>query len=226
MLQIEVSTHYDAAECQWVDDYKIPTPRPYRGLDTVLAKAQELEVQPKVAVMSRLRFLVDRKIELGKKVWGCERQAERLGTGPNRLFWPSDIRRALREAQLIEKYNDLANELKRVEAEIESLQGFINGRDTKKSNAITEDQKHDAHRKDVRLVLAAAGIEVARNNMLKCPFHDDRSESASIAKGVLVCFAGCQPGEESQKTYWDAVALYRRLFGADYYSAIRGVLAL
>ena len=223
---IRVETVYDPVECVMVSMYHIEE-KPIRGLDKLLAKAKEMYVSPKAAVISRLRFLTGRKAELDRKIWGCEQQAIRLGCGPNNLSTPADFRRYVKEHELMDKYKAIQFEIRQINVEVESLSGYINGRNTNRNiNGVTDDQKHEAHHRDARLVLEAVGISVSKNGMLKCPFHDDKSESASVAKGVLVCFAGCSPGEESSKKYWDAVALYRRLFECDYFAAVRGVLAL
>lgn len=221
---IRMETVYDPVECVMVPIYHIEE-KPVRGLEKILAKAKEMYVSPRVAVTSRISFLADRKAELARKIWGCEQQAMRLGCGPNNLSTVEDFRRLVKETALMEKYRAMQLEYRQIETETESLTGYLNGRKTNK-DSITEDQKHEAHRRDARLVLEAADIKVSKNGMLKCPFHNDKSESASVAKGVLVCFAGCTPGDESTKQYWDAVALYRRLFECDYFAAVRGVLAL
>lgn len=225
LVERQVSTHLDIMTGEWVEMFIESRPAPYRGLETVLAKARELGLDPREAVQSRLRFLADRKDELERKEWGCYRQAERLGCGPMNFTRTRDVGRVLREYPLIEKFEAISGELRRISVEVQSLTDYLRG---EKINplTITEDQKHTAHRADVRKVLELAGIQVGRTGMLKCPFHDDRAESASIGRGVLFCFAGCTPGEESTKRYWDAVALYRRLFGEDYFSAVRAVLAL
>lgn len=223
---VKVGTTYDTVKCMLVPAYHVQAELPVRGLDKILAKAKEMYVNPRSAVTSRLSFLTDRKAELERKIWGCEQQAERLGCGPNNFSTIEDFRRYVKEIALMEKYRPMQIEHRQVKAEMDSLNGYLNGRVRSEMPSITEDQKHEAHRRDARLVLEAADIQVSKNGMLKCPFHTDKSESASVAKGVLVCFAGCSPGEESTKRYWDAVALYRRLFECDYFAAVRGVLAL
>lgn len=95
----------------------------------------------------------------------------------------------------------------------------------KRSNYVTDDMKEEAHSVDVEIVLEAAGIHVNRNKTLKCPFHNDTSESASIKRGVLVCFAGCVPEWGNSKGF-DAVACYRKLFEVSYFEAVRQVCLL
>lgn len=227
MDRYTVSIQYDIDSCEFVENvvYTSFPPATYRGRESVLSKAAEFEISPREAVQSRLRYLIARRGDLERKEWGCHRQAERLGCGPMDFTRASDVRRALHEYPLIERFAAISGELCRIAIEIESLTGYLRG-EKQSPHTVTEDQKGRAHRADVRKVLEAADIKVRGNGMLKCPFHKDRDESASIAKGVLVCFAGCTPGEESTKRYWDAVALYRRLFEVDYFTAVRGVLAL
>ena len=157
---------YDIIDCQFYTEYEVTLPRPSKGLKRILEVAEQLGVDPREAVTSRLRYL-----------------------------------------QTIE-YS---------EEEAKQLLNYLNGKSVS-SNYVTEDMKEYAHTLDVSVVLDYADIKYNRNGMLKCPFHDDRSESASIRKGVLICFAGCRP-TNSNKECFDAVALYRQLFDAGYYDA-------
>ena len=88
-----------------------------------------------------------------------------------------------------------------------------------------EELKDEAHNTDVRLVLDYAGVPYKPSGLLRCPFHEDKNESASVAKGVLVCFAGCKPMNSSRK-FFDAVAVYRELFDVSYRDAVKEVAGL
>jgi len=108
--------------------------------------------------------------------------------------------------------------------EAQQLLNWMNG--TSSSGAVAFDELKDvAHNVDVRVVLDYAGISYKSSGLLRCPFHEDKNESASVAKSVLVCFAGCKP-MSSNRNFFDAVAVYRELFNVSYKEAVQEVANL
>ncbi|MDY0300270.1 MAG: hypothetical protein RBQ99_01660 [Trichlorobacter sp.] len=173
------------------------------------------------AFSARMRFLHAEKRNLGRKLWILEKRIAGCGCGPNFLITASDIRRRLREGVLMADWEVINMAIKRLNREIASIEAFFSKKPANKKALDIEGAKQVP----IEDVLVAFGHKVSPNGMLKCPFHKDRSESASVKKGVLVCFAGCTP-RKSQAKAWDSIALYQELAGCDFPTAVRGVLAL
>jgi len=108
------------------------------------------------------------------------------------------------------------------EEEAKQLLRWLNSGDKSSGFSDFEDLKDTAHTTDVRVVLDYADIKYKPSGLLKCPFHNDENDSASVAKGVLVCFAGCKP-KNSNRNFFDAVAVYRELFNVGYKEAVQEI---
>ena len=62
------------------------------------------------------------------------------------------------------------------------------------------------------------GVEVQRNGMCRCPFHDDRHPSMKLNKDYFYCF-GCG-------AHGDVIEFTARLFGLGSYEAAKKLVIL
>lgn len=188
-----------------------------KGLAATLAKAAEFGTDPALAVKARLRFIAERIAELERKLWGCERTAERLGTGPNPLRSVTDFRRRVQESALLDKFGTLQKERNSLQYEQESLKGFF--QPTLPNSRLTESQIEAASNYPIDQL-----FDGVKGNMVCCPFHADKSPSASIKNNRLTCFAGCRP-KNGDKASWGPISLLMERDGLRFPAAVRRLAA-
>lgn len=93
---------------------------------------------------------------------------------------------------------------------IDKIVADINRRKPKTAvtnSKITEDMIQRARDYDIALLFPES-----KNGMVRCCFHDDNKPSASIKKGVLVCFS-C--GKKA-----DVISVYQQQTGASFNDAV------
>ncbi|WP_265555488.1 CHC2 zinc finger domain-containing protein [Trichlorobacter lovleyi] len=190
-----------------------------RGFQQLLERAKEMDVPLKAAAQARRGFVADRIYRLEQLLWGCEREAERLGMNPNFLHNQGEIRRFMKQITLLQKFEKLFREHRNLSSELEEIDDYLAGKEKKESTLIPDHQierADNAGRDVLKQILEDAGFQVFGNWTLRCPFHDDQGPSASIAKGFLNCFAGCKA--------MGPIQLVRHLHGLDFPHAVKYVL--
>jgi DNA primase len=121
----------------------------------------------------------------------------------------------------MEKYEILKKEHTSLSYEKESLTGYSTNprKSAAKSGKITEAMIEAARNFPIETLFE----EAVRGNMVCCPFHEDKSPSASIRHNRLHCFAGCSP--KGGQSSWSPISLLMERDGLNFPAAVRRLAA-
>lgn len=178
-------------------------------LSMTIRAAEEMGVSYRSAVMTRLRFLMQRIKELERRIYGYEKvvasaQSKKVRTGYEALA-------------VIDR-----RELNPMKAEATVLQSYINGKVKLKGetpNEITPQMVENARNFPIEELLEQQPKGAGK--VVCCPFHEDSSPSARVKHNHLVCFAGCKP--KNGKKGWNPISLLMERDGLSFPAAVRAL---
>jgi len=176
-------------------------------LQKTLIAAEEFGIAPRQAIMARLKVLMPQITELERELFRHKKREASAATQ--------------RARDGIAVFFILCeNELKPLQAEAKSLLEYLNGKNRKfeKAGAADKLPEHMIERAKTYPLPALLGQE-PKGSMVCCPFHDDRSPSASIKNNYLICFGGCKP-KDPKKKGWNSITLLMERDGVDFRSAV------
>ena len=156
-------------------------------LHQTLNAAEDFGISPRHAIMARLKVLMPQISALERELLTHKKREASAATQSAR----SGIKVFV---VLCEK------DLKPLQVEAKSLLDHLNGnlRKYEKAGAVEKIPLHMIERAKAYPLPLLLGQE-SKGTMVCCPFHKDRSPSASIKNNYLICFGGCRPKDPKKK---------------------------
>lgn len=174
-------------------------------LHTTLRAAEELGVNPRQAVLMRLKYLNNEILELEGEIRYCE-----YLKGKNSKW----LRQSGEVFGIISR-----QELAPLKMEQQSLLDFLNRKikPTASRTEITDTMIERARNHPITDLIGQQPKGASK--VICCPFHEDEGPSASVKNNVLVCFAGCRPKKDGRRG-WDPILYLMEKEGKSFRQAV------
>lgn len=173
-------------------------------LHTTLRAAEEIGVNPRHAVLMRLKFLNSEIQELEGEIRYCE-------------YLKRKNSKWLRQSGEVFGVIYL-QQLEPLRSEQRSLLDFLNGKFKAKAGTEITDSMIERAR-NYPLATLIGQTPKGASQVVCCPFHTDKGPSASVKHNVLTCFAGCRPKKEGRKG-WDPILYLMEKEGKSFREAV------
>jgi len=174
-------------------------------LYTTLHAAEEIGVDPRRAVLARLKYLSNEIQELEGELRYCESLKKKNSK------W---LRQSGEVFSVI-----FSQDLAPLKSEQQVLLDYLNGKiKPKASNSELSDDIIERARNYPIADLIGQKPKGA-SQVVCCPFHSDKGPSASVKNNVLFCFAGCRPKKEGRKG-WDPILYLMEKEGKSFREAV------
>lgn len=177
------------------------------SLMTILNAAKEMGVPPKKAVYMRLRYLMPQIKKLKHEASTVRRRVARAALAKVRIKFEVSLR-------------IVQDELNPLEKEATELVEFINGKVEIRTDAVQITSEMIDRAKAVPI--AQLLNEKCRSGLVHCPFHKDKTPSASIKNNFLICFGGCRP--KDGRKGWDTISLLMERDGMTFRESVFALL--
>lgn len=176
-------------------------------LHQTLNAAEEFGISPRRAIMARLKVLMPQITELDRELFIHKKREAFAST--------QSARDRIRVFVVL-----CERELKPLQDEAKSLLDYLNGKLKKyeKAGAAEKIPEYMIERAKAYPLPLLLGQE-PNGTMVCCPFHEDRSPSASIKNNYLICFGGCRP-KDPKKKGWNPITLLMERDGVDFRSSV------
>lgn len=178
-----------------------------------LQQAEEMGVHPRWAAIARLRYL---KPLIAQAENALAKMMDLIEAGKG----TEDINRVYLAYVSQANIDNLQAKLRRYQFEAQQLQDFLDGKKVKEKREFSPEELHIAKNTPIASLLGQT--PKGPSMMVKCPFHEDKTASASVKTNRLHCFSGCRPknGDKS----WSPITLLMERDGMSFVDAVKYLL--